>query len=172
MSVYDQITNSELKRAYSYVMSIRRPGMLPAKSSLDPIKMKDWLANIELIDVLDGGANFQYRVAGSVIEDIFHRRMHRKNLDNIFSGNVLDFKKTIFTRCAKERKVILSNGNLERNSTNLASFERILIPMSENGEIVDTLFGCTLARLKTQLPPEYDNSELKIISEIFVEEQV
>lgn len=142
MSIYDQISSPILQRAYAYVMSKRRDGCLSSRSQIDPMDMVEWLAHTELLEVVNQGETFRYRMAGGEIERIFHGRLHGHRLEDVFTGDVLDFKLLMFRRCAENRTILLSNNTLERGGRTLLEYERILIPLSENGRDVDMLFGC------------------------------
>lgn len=46
---------------------------LPARGELDVIDLWPWLGNLMLIEVENGGADYLYRVYGTVIADYFNR---------------------------------------------------------------------------------------------------
>lgn len=151
-------------------MSIRYAGCLPSRAHLDPVQMAEWLAHTELLDVIDQGKTFRYRVAGGAVEQIFHCSMHGRLLDDIFSGDVLSFKQFMFRRCLNNRTMILSNDSLERGSKSLLKYERVLIPLSSDSFSVDTLFGCIYPMKKSVERISMSDPELAIISEEVVEE--
>lgn len=170
MSVVDKITSPNIKLAYWYVMGRHRPGDLPRRSDLDPIEMKDWLANIELLDVINQGETFRYRIAGGAIEAIFNSRMQGKLLEDVFQGAVLDFKMLMFRRCIEHGTIILSNDNLERKGRSLIKYERLLIPLSQDGKKFDMIFGCIYPMKQADRPVVMSDTSLSIISEQLVED--
>lgn len=169
MSLYDQISSPVIKRAYSYVMGGRSISDLPSRSDIDPVHMSEYLDHIELLDVINGGDSFRYRIAGGAIEQIFHSRMQGRMLEDIFTGEVLSFKLVMFRRCVENRTVILSNDTLERGGESLLKYERLLIPLSPNGKYVDILFGCTYPMEIRAHSLSMSDTNLKIISESLVE---
>lgn len=50
----------------------RHLGDLPRRSDLNPVRMKPFLPQILLLDVIEGGANFRFRVYGSGVERFTH----------------------------------------------------------------------------------------------------
>lgn len=142
MSLYDQISSQILKRAYLYIISRQWGGRLPSRSRIDPLDMAKWLDHTELLDVINHGETFRYRIAGGEIERVFQSHMHGRRLEQVFTGEVLSFKLLMFRRCVENRVAILSNNTLEREGRSVLKYERILIPMSEDGINVDIIFGC------------------------------
>ncbi len=132
--------------------------------------MAEWLEHTELLDVINHGETFRYRIAGREIERIFNTPMHGRMLEDVFSGDVLSFKLRIFRRSVETRSVILSNDTLERGGESLRKYERILIPLSENGLDVDMLFGCTYPMYFRNESISMLDPNLKIIAEDFFED--
>ena len=170
MSVVEKITSTNIKLAYWYVMGRHQSGDLPCRANLDPIEMKDWLTNIELLDVINQGETFRYRIAGGAIEEIFNCRMQGKLLEDVFQGAVLDFKLLMFRRCVDKGTIILSNDNLEREGQSLVKYERLLIPLSRDGVNFDMIFGCIYPLEKRDKPIGMSDPALSIISEQLVED--
>ena len=131
--------------------------------------MREYLDHVELLDVINGGENFRYRIAGGAIEKIFHSKMQSRMLEDIFSGGVLSFKLVMFRRCVENRTVILSNDTLERGGESLLKYERLLIPLSPDGKYVNILFGCTYPIEIRGSTLSMSDPNLKIISESLVE---
>jgi len=169
MSLYDRISHPALKRAYAYVLGQRIDRELPARSRLDPAAMLTWLHHTELLDVVDGGAKFRYRIVGDEIEHIFRSRMHGRMLDDVFSGRVLALKQRVFRRVVNNHVAILSNHALEKAGRNLCTYERILIPLSENGIDVDVIFGAVYQIRMGHSDFKIHDPEMNIIVEESVE---
>ena len=170
MSVIDKISSQNLKDAYWYVMGRHAPGHLPRRSDLDPIEMKEWLSNIELLDVINQGETFRYRIAGDAIERIFHSRMHGRLLEDVFHGAVLEFKILMFRRCIQHGTIILSNDNLERGGKTLLKYERLLIPLSDDNVHFNMIFGCIYPMETHENRIVMSDPALSIISEQLIEE--
>lgn len=169
MTFYDQISSPIIKRAYLYVMGTRSISNLPSRSDIDPINMSEYLDHVELLDVIDGGETFRYRIAGGAIEQIFNTKMQGRMLEDIFAGEVLSFKLVMFRRCVENRTVILSNDTLERGGEILLKYERLLIPLSPDGKCVNIVFGCTYPMEIRGKTLSMSDPDLKIISEACVE---
>ena len=60
---------SELQQAlYRLWLGKRDRGRaMPAWSAIDPIELRQWLGDLHLLEVIDGGRDFRYRVHGTRI---------------------------------------------------------------------------------------------------------
>jgi hypothetical protein len=59
----------------------RRDGMpMPNRASIDVLELKAWLGNLLLIDVVEGGRDFRYRVYGSTLAQYYGRDLTGKTL--------------------------------------------------------------------------------------------
>jgi hypothetical protein len=56
--------------AFQYWRSLRDQG-LPNRHDIDPIEIPELLANVMLLDAVEGGADFRYRLAGTAVEHNF-----------------------------------------------------------------------------------------------------
>jgi hypothetical protein len=61
---YDTLDSAPVSAAVAYWNALRGSRPLPTRAELDPAKMAKFLRNIVLVRVLDGGADYEYRVVG------------------------------------------------------------------------------------------------------------
>ncbi|KLN61707.1 hypothetical protein WH96_05145 [Kiloniella spongiae] len=74
-----------IDQARDHWNQLRADDHLPAKEDLDPINIPRLLGNSCLIDVLDGGTDFRYRIIGSAIQDISRAGQSGKKISEIDS---------------------------------------------------------------------------------------
>ncbi|WP_085905664.1 PAS domain-containing protein [Kiloniella majae] len=72
-----------IDQARDHWNQLRGHNDLPAKEELDPINIPKLLGNSCLIDVLDGGIDFRYRIIGSAIQDISRAGQSGKKISEI-----------------------------------------------------------------------------------------
>jgi hypothetical protein len=65
----DRIVQPILRRGFDYWQSKRRDGRLPARSAIDPTEIPSLLPHVELSEVIDGGADFRFRLVGTHLVD-------------------------------------------------------------------------------------------------------
>lgn len=63
------ITNGRLRELLEYWRSKRGSRLMPARADIDPIEIPTLLPIIGLVDVLDGGARFRFRLLGTEVVD-------------------------------------------------------------------------------------------------------
>ncbi len=63
----DSIASDKLRFLLDYWQSLSPDGKAPLASSIDPLRMGPALGYVTLVDVVDGGRDFRYRLYGTVI---------------------------------------------------------------------------------------------------------
>jgi hypothetical protein len=115
---------------------------LPRREEIDPIAVASILSNIMLLDVLDGGRDFRYRLAGSTVEANFGGSLRGVVLSDILKEfpsfePIIDVKR----RCAAtasphtcDRAIFTHFGTLKRVNC-------FAMPLSDDGQRVSHLFA-------------------------------
>ncbi|HEX6977879.1 MAG TPA: PAS domain-containing protein [Alphaproteobacteria bacterium] len=62
-----------LRNLYAFWDRCRAGRTMPFRRDIDVLNLRPWLGNLMLIDVIDGGADYRYRVYGSVLASYFNR---------------------------------------------------------------------------------------------------
>ncbi|MDP6389449.1 MAG: PAS domain-containing protein [Alphaproteobacteria bacterium] len=65
------ITHPELAALREYWEEKRGGQQMPARADIDPLDMKRWLGHLALLDVIDGGRDFVFRVHGVHLVDLY-----------------------------------------------------------------------------------------------------
>ncbi len=131
-----------LKETFEYWDKARGSRQMPRRSDLDPLReIPRLLRYIQLVDVVDGGKRFRYRVIGTGIVEPLGRDGTGKYLDELFFGERLIFIQRSFqdvctTRCPQFSRDMYET---ERGANLLAN--RLFLPLSEDGEAVDQIMG-------------------------------
>lgn len=138
------IGDPRLRRALAYWAS-RRPadGRLPGRADIDPLDIPDLLPFVELSDVLDGGADFRFRLVGSHLVDtdglnptgMLHSRFFAHPPYRAYQAALYGW--------------VVANGrplySRSRIPTDLLGFhvlsERIYMPLAADGRAVDMILN-------------------------------
>jgi hypothetical protein len=116
--------------------------MAPKREQITPSLLRNALPWIWMIDVIDGGKDFRFRIAGERIVQFLGRRhageLLSDNLDNPFFQRM----RTILVECHLHKKPV-AVGPIRSNLKGKEFFEIevVVMPLSEDGEHVTTLFG-------------------------------
>lgn len=72
-----------LKRATDYWSDKRRGLRMPARRAIDPIELADVLANLVVVEAIDGGRDYMHRIAGERAEELLGAEMHGARLSRL-----------------------------------------------------------------------------------------
>jgi hypothetical protein len=85
---YDALDSTPVSAAVRYWDGLRGSRPLPAREELEPAKMAKFLRNIVLVRVLDGGADYEYRVVGDAHVQAHGYNFRHKRLKEIEATRV------------------------------------------------------------------------------------
>jgi len=146
--------NDGMKRIYDYWMSHRKNGRLPKREDIEPGDVSDLLPNIFLVDVEETPRRYRVRLAGTEVVAFFGMDMTGKTIDSLELGEHAD---TILKRYDEAVDSGQPSYAQYRYWTEAyeqhLNYERLLLPLSSDGEHVDKLLGCTFTLpLKADAP--------------------
>jgi len=127
---------------------------LPSRANIDPVEIVALLPYVTLVDVVQPGPEFVYRLVGA------HERRHRganptgKSLDDAYSGLDREY-------CYGNYRYVAGTGQHLFDSTpepaatgELVASEVLFVPLADDGETVDTIMVCAVTRsLKSDEQP-------------------
>lgn len=137
-----QLPLSRLARLLTYWQELRGERELPAARDIDPLDFKYALGYIMLLDVIDGGADFHYRLYGTEIANAYKRDMQHLRT-SAFDGVIKAFFLSVYRAVLIRRKPIFSVHQPPRN-VYVRSWRRLILPLSDGkdpGEICRFLVG-------------------------------
>src|SRR5882724_9732666 len=102
--------NPTLEALLVYWRQQRRGRAMPRRRDIDPIDIPKLLANLQLVDVVDGGARFRYRLIGTASVAAFGTDATGKCIDEILAGNRLAAAEQHYRRtCETKRPYFVLN---------------------------------------------------------------
>lgn len=104
---------------------------LPTTQFVDPIRLAPALGYLLLVDVIDGGHDFTYRLFGSYVSAVSGFDMTRKRLsDHPASAHIREFSMALYRAAMIRREPVWSHyGPAMAVST--AAWERIVLPLTD-----------------------------------------
>ncbi len=88
-----------LGTALAYWLEKRGARSMPSKRDIDPTEISaKILPNLQLIDVIDGGARFRYRLIGTATVDAYGEDFTGRYPDEMFPAELRDFIHGIYRR--------------------------------------------------------------------------
>ncbi|HVU21474.1 MAG TPA: PAS domain-containing protein [Rhizomicrobium sp.] len=116
--------------------------MAPKREEITPSLLRTALPWIWMIDVIDGGRDFRFRIAGERIIQFMGRRYAGELLSESLGNPFFQRMRAILIECIR-RKEPVHVGPMRSNLQGKEFFEMevVVMPLSEDGENVTTLFG-------------------------------
>ncbi len=137
----DDLPRDGLRFLLTHWDGMAREGALPLAADLDPVDLRPALGNIMLVDVIDDGRNFRYRLYGSAIAFISSGDKTGQCVID-FEGLAAHFFYVIY-RAALVRRCPVYTHHYPTDMSNFRRWHRLLLPLAdESGSVVRFLIGC------------------------------
>jgi hypothetical protein len=136
-----QLPDNKLRRLYDYWRSHCQDGALPSRRDIDPLDIPELLPNLFLLDVIGDAEDFIFRLAGTLVEDAFSMPLRGRSITEIqkAAGTPIPV--------AQHIEVARGGGPRYREGSVLVAgrdhwrTQRLLLPLSSDGRVVDVLIG-------------------------------
>jgi hypothetical protein len=138
---FDYRSDPILKAALEYWRRLRGLGELPRRRDIDPTTLPKLLPHLQLIDVVESGTRFRYRLVGTALVTAFGKEYTGKHLDELFKGERLAYATHVYsTVCARRRPVFLRNRYSTTKDVAMTA-NRLYMPLSDDGCSVNIILG-------------------------------
>ncbi|HZK90907.1 MAG TPA: PAS domain-containing protein [Stellaceae bacterium] len=128
--------------ALAYWSEKRGARSMPRKRDIDPTELpRRLLPNLQIIEVVGGGARFRYRLVGTASVDAYGSDYTGSCPDELFDDDRLTFIQNIYRRVCT-LKTPLFTQNRYHTTRNVDVFaNRIYMPLSADDNAVDHILG-------------------------------
>ena len=153
-----EIASERLRRLYGYWSALKGDRFAPARSELSPIEMKDQLGWIWLMDVMDSGEDFRFRMGGDRVIQFFGRRLAGETLRTVIPEAPLFFSRFFdLVRLATlgRKPSAIGPAQTAYEPKSYLEVEALLLPLSDDGVNVTGLLGSIQVQPITR-PADHD----------------
>jgi hypothetical protein len=115
---------------------------MPARADLRPTDMREHLPWIVLIDVLHNGAEFRYRLIGTLITQYFKTDATSKTVEEAWASQGEEGVQGVLSilRHVIQNKIAMRcYGETGWNTIGLENFDGLYLPLSDDGETVNMI---------------------------------
>lgn len=127
----------ELRALADYWLAQRAGKAMPRRADIDPIDLKSHLACLILADVLYEPMRVHFRVVGSELETQLGSRLTGQTID---ASAGAFFK--LYATCADQVRPVREYVRFDFDDGGpIGEFERLLLPLSEDGQTVNMVLG-------------------------------
>jgi hypothetical protein len=142
----DAIPSVLLRRVFSHWAALAGDRIGPRRSEISPVNLKFALPLLWMWDVIDGGKDFQFRLSGERIKTFIDIDVAGKRLSQLDNSLFIDEVRHVFEHCVSRRApLIVGPMPMSYEPRRHHIVTAIVLPLSENGTDVSTLFGATEA---------------------------
>ena len=114
---------------------------MPARADIDPVEIPELLAHLILIDVEDGPSH-RVRLVGTEIASRYGADFTGKCLEDIDFGELRQTVLDAYLACSRSAAPYVSESFFTSASGVYTSMERLILPLSQNGETAEKLLAC------------------------------
>ena len=139
---YDFRSDLILGPALAYWIRKRGPRAMPCKRDINPTEMPPkLLRNLQIIDVIDAGARFRYRLVGTASVEAHGRDYTGKYPEDLLDGDRLKFLLRIYRTVYETKSPVFSRNGYYTARGNTLFANRIYMPLSDDGINVHHILG-------------------------------
>ena len=136
--------SDNLQFLYEYWNAKKGSRRAPARSDIDPLDFAKILPCILMYDVLRDPLDFRMRLYGTHLVNVSGHEFTGKMLNEIFPDDVeFKFRKELTNICETFEPSLACYDGKWLNK-DYVSYERLMLPLSEDDEDVNILLGCVI----------------------------
>jgi hypothetical protein len=155
----DSLHSERLQRLFSYWDALRGARTAPSRGELNPAEMKDQLGWVWLMDVLDGGKDFRFRMGGDRIVQFFGERLSGNTLAGVsdrapaFFGRLRDL---VGMATVTQKAVAAGPTQTAYEPRAFLEVEALILPLSDDGVKITGILGSIEIKPLAKVPDPRD----------------
>ncbi|MBV9990920.1 MAG: PAS domain-containing protein [Alphaproteobacteria bacterium] len=151
LSPIDRLHSEKLIGVYEAWKRTAAGRLAPKREEITPALLKSALPSIWMIDVIDGGRDYRFRIAGDRIIQFMGRRYAGHLLSEFQGQAFFDQMRGILKACTEQKRPLMAGpGRSKMPGREFSELEVVVLPLSEDGQNVTTVFGAMEIR---SVPP-------------------
>lgn len=132
--------------------TLRGDRLMPGRSDFDPTQVPRLLSAICLVEVIDGGSDYYYRVAGSRLEEMCGQKLQSRRFSEITDADARESMTATCKACVQSAGPVVIKNQLREPGRDHMSITAIILPLSDDGEAVNMIL--TLTEFEDAKPTE------------------
>ena len=146
----EKLAAPPLRELHCYWSKRRDGRSMPARADIDIALIPTLLQYIFLIDVIDGGRDFRFRLAGTHFRDVTDQEVTGQHVGEAFPEPFGADVRRVWTKVVEEKRPVRGSGNLWIPGREHVKWEGVAMPLAEDDQIVNMLLGGVLFILGRQ----------------------
>jgi len=137
----DRIQSPNLRRIYEIWRSKCSDELLPRRADVDPVEFGKALPNVFLVEIQPTEPKLLLRVMGTAFEEQYGENVTGKYIEDLDFGAARDEILAAYDRLIESKEPVHIANEYEKSDGRVMRFERITLPLSDDGEIVTAVLG-------------------------------
>ena len=129
--------HASLRQLYAYWDTRRGTRLMPGRSDLDPVDLKQLLPMLILIDVVPDARRYTYRLVGTHEVEMRGRDPTGKSILEAYYGESAEDTTCYLDRVVETREPVLYRGTYQPLRTRTQRDDVLFLPLSKDGETVN-----------------------------------
>lgn len=129
----DRLQCPALQTAAQYWQALRGDRRFPTRDELNPARFAAALRHMALVRVIDGGADFEYRIVGDSLATAFSVPLRNRRLGEVHTtaASSVVVIAAVYRRCIAEGEPLALSGTTGRNAQTamFTHFESVVLPL-------------------------------------------
>lgn len=139
----EAIKSQRLRMLLEHYLDVRGGRRMPSRRDIDAVCLGPVLPIIWVNEYEPAAGTFRYRLAGEQVNEIFGRSVAGRLLSDFVVGDRFRVTNEAFLKVMNEQVALLASGPVYRCTDRIAMGERLVLPLSSDGENADGLIGAT-----------------------------
>jgi len=142
----------ELRAIKDYWDKKRGARAMPRRADIDPLELRAHLPYLGLVDVLKDGYDFRFRLLGTEFARLFGRDSTGRTVREVYTAgdpDILHWMLDSYLCVVRSKRPVLRLGSVCAVGKDFIATQGLNMPLSEDGERVNMIFGRTVFRIET-----------------------
>lgn len=131
------------QKLFDYWNDKRQKRKAPARKDIDPLEIHSLLPHIFMFDVYRDPLDFKMRLHGTKLAEVMGRDCTGLMFDQIYEGETAEALRIEYTQTAENFEISYSEHSGLWMEKSYVHYRRLLLPLSDDGEVVNILLGCS-----------------------------
>ncbi len=144
----DSLDSDRLRFLLEIWQEAASQGRLPSSRSIDPMRLAPVLGYVMLLEPIDGGTDFRYRVYGSIIAEHSGIEMTGKRVRDLPSAPVAVYLLATYRAVCQTRRPMFAH-HTTHYDIQIAEWSRLILPFAADDGTVDRLLVGNVPSMRT-----------------------
>lgn len=126
---------------YNYWDQRRAGRTMPRRADIDPIEMRDWLSRMALIDVVENGKTFRYRLVGTALTELRGSDPTGLSVSAAWPREDAEIVTAAYRQVVAQKAPVFCHPARQMQREHERDLGVMLLPLSSDGEKVDVILG-------------------------------